>query len=98
MSNIRVASLKEPVDVGEYLFRRIHQLGIRSVHGVPGDYNLGWPCFLSSTYMRANRRPKRSSTTFRRMVCTGWGTAMSSMPPMPPMDMHESRSVPYQML
>jgi pyruvate decarboxylase len=45
MSNIRVASLKEPVDVGEYLFRRIHQLGIRSVHGVPGDYNLGLALF-----------------------------------------------------
>lgn len=41
MSNIRVASLKEPVDVGKYLFARIHELGIRSVHGVPGDYNLG---------------------------------------------------------
>ncbi|KAF3192345.1 Pyruvate decarboxylase 1 [Orbilia oligospora] len=23
-----------------YLFKRLHQLGIRSVHGVPGDYNL----------------------------------------------------------
>ncbi|KAK6525392.1 Pyruvate decarboxylase 1 [Orbilia ellipsospora] len=24
----------------QYLFKRLHQLGIRSVHGVPGDYNL----------------------------------------------------------
>ncbi|KAG9787219.1 pyruvate decarboxylase, partial [Aureobasidium melanogenum] len=28
------------VDLTEYLFTRIHQLGVRAVHGVPGDYNL----------------------------------------------------------
>ncbi|EEH40457.2 pyruvate decarboxylase [Paracoccidioides lutzii Pb01] len=28
------------MDLAEYLFRRLHELGIRSVHGVPGDYNL----------------------------------------------------------
>ncbi|KAJ6780902.1 hypothetical protein PWT90_05562 [Aphanocladium album] len=33
-------SLKAPVDVAEYLFRRLHEIGVRSVHGVPGDYNL----------------------------------------------------------
>ncbi|KAL1953142.1 hypothetical protein VTO42DRAFT_3556 [Malbranchea cinnamomea] len=32
--------LTNPVDVAEYLFTRLHQLGVRSVHGVPGDYNL----------------------------------------------------------
>ncbi|KAH8754633.1 pyruvate decarboxylase [Diaporthe sp. PMI_573] len=32
--------LKSPVDLAEYLFRRLHQMGVRSVHGVPGDYNL----------------------------------------------------------
>ncbi|CAI7607408.1 unnamed protein product [Penicillium glandicola] len=26
--------------LAEYLFRRLHQLGIRSIFGVPGDYNL----------------------------------------------------------
>lgn len=38
--DLRAESLKEPVDVTEYLFTRLHQLGIRSVHGVPGDFNL----------------------------------------------------------
>ncbi len=38
--DIRVSELKQPVDVAEYLFRRLHELGVRSVHGVPGDYNL----------------------------------------------------------
>ncbi|TGJ83994.1 hypothetical protein E0Z10_g4773 [Xylaria hypoxylon] len=38
--DIRTASLNKPVDVAEYLFRRLHQIGIRSIHGVPGDFNL----------------------------------------------------------
>lgn len=28
------------VTLAQYLFLRLHQLGVRSVHGVPGDYNL----------------------------------------------------------
>lgn len=40
MTDIRTSSLKTPVDVAEYLFTRLHQVGVRSVHGVPGDYNL----------------------------------------------------------
>ncbi|KIX95510.1 uncharacterized protein Z520_08630 [Fonsecaea multimorphosa CBS 102226] len=28
------------VTLAEYLFIRLHQLGVRSIHGVPGDYNL----------------------------------------------------------
>ncbi|KAG6292825.1 hypothetical protein E4U09_003255 [Claviceps aff. purpurea] len=38
--DIRVKSLERPMDVSEYLFRRLHEVGVRSVHGVPGDYNL----------------------------------------------------------
>ncbi|KAM3069965.1 hypothetical protein ACMFMG_003999 [Clarireedia jacksonii] len=40
MSDIRTDALKSPVDVAEYLFTRLHQLGVKSIHGVPGDYNL----------------------------------------------------------
>jgi len=40
MADIRTSMLKKPVDVVEYLFTRLHQLGVRSVHGLPGDYNL----------------------------------------------------------
>ena len=39
-TDVRTSALKSPVDVAEYLFRRLHELGIRSLHGVPGDYNL----------------------------------------------------------
>ncbi|KAG0647175.1 Pyruvate decarboxylase [Hyphodiscus hymeniophilus] len=39
-TDIRTSSLKSPIDVAEYLFTRLHQIGVRSVHGVPGDYNL----------------------------------------------------------
>ncbi|EFQ97856.1 pyruvate decarboxylase [Nannizzia gypsea CBS 118893] len=28
------------IPVGEYIFRRLHQLGIRNIVGVPGDFNL----------------------------------------------------------
>lgn len=39
-TDIRTAELREPVDVATYLFTRLKQLGIDSVHGVPGDFNL----------------------------------------------------------
>ncbi|KAG4217386.1 hypothetical protein PC116_g34133, partial [Phytophthora cactorum] len=39
-SDIRTNNLKKPVDVAEYLFTRLYQIGIRSVHGLPGDFNL----------------------------------------------------------
>ena len=38
--DIRASSLTTPVDLAEYLFRRLHEVGVRAVHGVPGDYNL----------------------------------------------------------
>ena len=28
------------VNVAEYLFTRLHQLGVKDLHGVPGDFNL----------------------------------------------------------
>lgn len=28
------------IDLADYLFRRIRQIGVKAVHGVPGDYNL----------------------------------------------------------
>ncbi len=28
------------IDLAEYLFKRLYQLGVRGIHGVPGDYNL----------------------------------------------------------
>lgn len=39
-TDIRTQDLKKPVNVAEYLFSRLHQMGVRSVHGLPGDYNL----------------------------------------------------------
>ena len=40
MTDIRTNALKSPVDIAEYLFTRLHQIGVRSVHGLPGDFNL----------------------------------------------------------
>ena len=39
-TDIRTSELKDPVDVAEYLFRRLYEVGVRSIHGVPGDFNL----------------------------------------------------------
>lgn len=39
-TDIATRELENPIDVTEYLFRRLHEVGIRSVHGLPGDYNL----------------------------------------------------------
>ncbi|KAJ5594798.1 uncharacterized protein N7459_001006 [Penicillium hispanicum] len=39
-TDIATQELANPMDVAEYLFRRLHEVGIRAVHGVPGDYNL----------------------------------------------------------
>ncbi|KAL2889079.1 Pyruvate decarboxylase [Ceratocystis lukuohia] len=33
-------TFEKPVVLAEYLFERLKQLGIKSVHGLPGDYNL----------------------------------------------------------
>ncbi|KAI0198618.1 putative pyruvate decarboxylase [Astrocystis sublimbata] len=38
--DIRTSNLTKPVDVAEYLFTRLRQIGIHSIHGVPGDFNL----------------------------------------------------------
>ncbi|KAJ9604065.1 hypothetical protein H2200_011588 [Cladophialophora chaetospira] len=38
--DIRTSELKEPVDVAAYLFTRLKQIGIDSIHGLPGDFNL----------------------------------------------------------
>jgi hypothetical protein len=35
-TDIATRELRKPIDVAEYLFRRLHEVGIRSVHGVPG--------------------------------------------------------------
>ncbi|KAL2127889.1 hypothetical protein VTI74DRAFT_10018 [Chaetomium olivicolor] len=40
MTSIREEALQKPITVSEYLFTRLHQIGIRSVHGLPGDFNL----------------------------------------------------------
>lgn len=39
-TDIRTRELHAPVDVAEYLFTRLKQLGCQTVHGVPGDFNL----------------------------------------------------------
>lgn len=51
-SDLRTSELRSPVDLAEYLFRRLHELGVRAVHGVPGDYNLVALDYLEPTGLR----------------------------------------------
>ncbi|KAI1498421.1 pyruvate decarboxylase [Biscogniauxia marginata] len=51
-TDIRTKNLKKPVDVAEYLFTRLHQVGVRSVHGLPGDYNLVALDYLPKTGLK----------------------------------------------
>lgn len=32
--------MSQHIDLAEFLFRRLYEVGLRAVHGVPGDYNL----------------------------------------------------------
>lgn len=50
--DIITQNLKKPVDVAEYLFTRLHQMGVRSVHGLPGDYNLVALDYLPQTGLK----------------------------------------------
>ncbi|KAI0845347.1 pyruvate decarboxylase [Daldinia vernicosa] len=50
--DIRTLNLRKPVDVAEYLFTRLHQIGIRSVHGLPGDFNLVALDYLPKTGLK----------------------------------------------
>ena len=52
-TDIRTSELKSPIDVAEYLFRRLHEVGVRGVHGVPGDYNLVCYQFASLRFTEA---------------------------------------------
>lgn len=46
-TDTRVSELNEPVELATYRFTRPQQLGIDSIHGVPGDCNLVAPEYLS---------------------------------------------------
>lgn len=52
MVDIRTSALKSPVDIAEYLFTRLRQMGIQSIHGVPGDYNLVALDYISQLGMK----------------------------------------------
>ena len=37
-TDIATRDLRKPIDVAEYLFRRLREVGVRAVHGVPGKH------------------------------------------------------------
>lgn len=75
-TDIRTSELKSPVDVAEYLFRRLFEVGVRGVHGVPGDYNLV-RIPLSADCQVETHHLRWLSTIFPKWGCIGWGIATS---------------------
>ncbi|PWY84568.1 pyruvate decarboxylase [Aspergillus sclerotioniger CBS 115572] len=51
-TDIATRELRKPISVPEYLFRRLYEVGVRSVHGVPGDYNLAALDYLPKCGLR----------------------------------------------
>ena len=50
--DIRERGLTKPIAVAEYIFKRLHEIGIRSIHGVPGDFNLVALDYIPKTGLR----------------------------------------------
>lgn len=44
--------MADQINLAEYLFRRLAEVGVRSVHGVPGDFNLTACDYVLSTGLR----------------------------------------------
>jgi len=49
------------IPLGLYLFKRLHSLGIRSILGVPGDYNLALLGLPNEVVFTDNHRLHRRS-------------------------------------
>lgn len=58
-TDIPSKELKYPVDVAHYLFTRLRQVGIQSIHGLPGTYPFQIDLKLDS----ANILPLQVTTT-----------------------------------
>ncbi|KAF4957014.1 hypothetical protein FGADI_3427 [Fusarium gaditjirri] len=52
------------VKVGDYLFRRLHELGIRSVFGVPGDYELALLDLVTDNDLAWNGNPNELISSY----------------------------------
>jgi len=75
----------QKVNVAEYLFTRLHQLGVKDLHGVPGDFNLVAldyvePCGINWV---GNCNELNAGWLIRTPLCVNYLTeALQDMPPM----------------
>ena len=76
---------RQKVNVAEYLFTRLHQLGVKDLHGVPGDFNLVAldyvePCGINWV---GNCNELNAGWLIRTPLCVNYLTeALQDMPPM----------------
>lgn len=72
-TDIRTQDLQKPVTVAEYLFARLHQVGVRSVHGLPGDYNLVALDYLPAAGLKwVGSVNELNACTFRVPLSSAW--------------------------
>lgn len=91
-------TLTRMTDRGSTLYRRLQQLGVKKVYGVPGDFNLA---FLGpSSSLTSPQEPREIDLRSREQISSrtlkasiGSGTVTSSTPLTPPMATLESLKV-----
>jgi hypothetical protein len=88
------------ISMGQYLFKRIAELGNEHVFGVPGDFNRRFAGLISIELM--HKKSGKTKTDFlqwhflmnfsRCQNSNGWEHVMNSMPHMQRTDMHASKA------
>ena len=83
-TDIATRELRNPIDLVEYLFRRVYEVGVRTVHGVPGKSSkfrqLPLDIFADYAVYCQATTTLRLWITCHNAVSIGQATVMSSMP------------------
>ena len=77
--------MEHEVPLAQYLFRHLYQLGVRSVHGVPGDFNLEALDFLEDAGLRWVGNANELNAGY---AADGYGRIKGTTCPGAPTDMY----------
>ncbi len=83
--------MSSSVNVTEYLFHRLYQLGIRALHGVPGDFNLHALDYVEQCGLQwvGNANELNAGQSYRHYLQV---SEIDLSQAMLPMDMRESKA------
>lgn len=100
-TDIRTSSLKQPIDVAEYLFSRLKQIGVQSIHGVPGDFNLVALDYVEKLDLKwvGNCNELNAGMKLLKMTLSQAFSLLTLFQVTRPMDMQESKACrPWSLL